>query len=306
MNQIKKIKTGNKINSLQKEDNKSLFFIIGIVVLILYYTILFIYPLALAIIRSFYDWNPLRGTLKYTGVENYHNLFRNPLFYISLKNTFIFTVLAVIGRVIISLLIALGLVSITKGRNFLRSAYFLPVIMPIVAVSIIWVWVYHPQVGLLNMFLDAFGLQKQLFLKSPNQALYSVVVMVIWKDVGYSVIIFTAGLLGVPQNLKEAAWIDGANRRKTFLVVTLPAIMPTFTFVLITALISYFQSFVEIFIMTGGGPGTSSYVLSYLIFDQAFKSFNFGYASAISVVLFTLITVVTVIQLKLLQGGNEE
>ena len=306
MNQIKKIKTGNKINSLQKQDNKSLFFIIGIVVLILYYTILFIYPLALAIIRSFYDWNPLRGTLKYTGVENYHNLFRNPLFYISLKNTFIFTVLAVIGRVIISLLIALGLVSITKGRNFLRSAYFLPVIMPIVAVSIIWVWVYHPQVGLLNMFLDAFGLQKQLFLKSPNQALYSVVVMVIWKDVGYSVIIFTAGLLGVPQNLKEAAWIDGANRRKTFLVVTLPAIMPTFTFVLITALISYFQSFVEIFIMTGGGPGTSSYVLSYLIFDQAFKSFNFGYASAISVVLFTLITVVTVIQLKLLQGGNEE
>ncbi len=295
-----------KINSLQKQDNKSFFFILGMIILVLYYAILFIYPLSLAIIRSFYDWNPLKGSLKFTGVKNYINLFKNPLFLISLKNTIIFTVLAVIGRVLISLLISLGLVSITKGRNFLRSTYFLPVIMPIVAVSIIWIWVYHPQSGLINMFLDMFGLQKQLFLKTPSQALYSVIVMVIWKDVGYSVIIFTAGLLGVPKNLKEAAWIDGANRRKTFFAVTFPSIMPTFTFVLITALISYFQSFVEIFIMTGGGPGTSSYVLSYLIFDQAFKSFNFGYASAISVFLFSLITLITVIQLKVLQGGNKE
>lgn len=300
-----KIKKSN-INSLQRKDNRSSFFIIGIIILVLYYVILFIYPLSLAIIRSFYNWNPLKGSLKFTGTENYTNLFKNPLFFISLKNTIIFTALAVIGRVIISLIISLGLVAITRGRSFLRSTYFLPVIMPIVAVSIIWIWVYHPQAGLLNMFLDAFGLQKQLFLKSPNQALFSVIVMVIWKDVGYSVIIFTAGLLGVPSNLKEAAWIDGANRRQTFFAVTLPSIIPTFTFVLVTALISYFQSFVEIFIMTGGGPGTSTYVISYLIFDQAFKYFNFGFASAISVILFSLITIITVIQLKILQGGTKE
>lgn len=306
MKKIKKRDSVSKINPLQRQDNRSLFFIVGIVVLVLYYVILFIYPLSLVIIRSFYNWNPLKGTLKFTGTDNYSNLFNNPLFFISLKNTIIFTVLAVIGRVFISLIISLGLVSITKGRNFLRSTYFLPVIMPIVAVSIIWIWVYHPQAGLLNMFLDAFGLKKQLFLKSPNQALFSVIIMVIWKDVGYSVIIFTAGLLGVSRNLKEASWIDGANRMQTFFAVTLPSIIPTFTFVLVTALISYFQSFVEIFIMTNGGPGTSTYVISYLIFDQAFKYFNFGYASAISVILFTLITIVTVIQLKLLQGGNEE
>lgn len=306
MNKIIKRKVKSNINSLQRKDNRSLFFIIGMVVLVLYYVILFIYPLSLAIIRSFYDWNPLKGSLKFSGIENYINLFKNPLFLISLRNTLVFTILAVVGRVLISLLISLGLVSITKGRNFLRSTYFLPVIMPIVAVSIIWIWVYHPQAGLLNMFLDAFGLKKQLFLKSPNQALLSVIVMVIWKDVGYSVIIFTAGLLGVPMSLKEASWIDGANRKQTFFAVTLPSIIPTFTFVLITALISYFQSFVEIFIMTNGGPGTSTYVISYLIYDQAFKYFNFGYASAISVILFTLITIVTVLQLKVLNGGNKE
>ncbi|MFA7108158.1 MAG: sugar ABC transporter permease [Sphaerochaetaceae bacterium] len=293
-------------HSLLKKENANLFFIVGIALFVLYYAILFVYPLLIAMIRSFYDWNPLKGTQEYSGLDNYIDLFRNPLFFISLKNTIIFTTLAVIGRVALSLLISLGLVSITKGRDFLRGTFFLPVIMPIVAVSIIWLWVYHPQAGLLNMFLDMFGIEKQLFLKSPTQALYSVIVMVIWKDVGYSVIIFTAGLLGVPQNLKEASWIDGANRRQTFFAVTLPAIMPTFTFVLITAMISYFQSFVEIFILTGGGPGTSTYVISYLIFNEAFKVFNFGYASAISVILFTLITIITVIQLKLLQKGNEE
>lgn len=273
---------------------------------LLYYVVLFVYPLLIAVIRSFYNWNPLKGTQAFTGVDNYVNLFKHPIFAVSLKNTIVFTTFAVAGRVLLSLVIALGLVAITKGRNLLRSTFFLPVIMPIVATSIIWVWVYHPNSGLLNMFLQAFGIGKQLFLKSPTQALPSVIAMVIWKDVGYSVIIFTAGLLGVPLSLKEAAWIDGASKTQVFKAVTLPSIMPTFTFVLITAMIGYFQSFVEIFIMTGGGPGTATYVISYLIFNEAFKGFNFGYASAISVILFTLITLITVIQLKVLQKGNEE
>ncbi len=292
--------------SLEKQKNRNLFFFAGIILTLLYYIVLFIYPLSIAIIRSFYDWNPLKGSQTFTGLKNYVHLFRNPVFVVSLKNTIIFTISSVIGRVAFSLLIALGLVSITKGRDFLRSTYFLPVIMPIVATSIIWVWVYQPNSGLLNMFLQAFGVGKQLFLKSPTQALPSVIAMVIWKDIGYSVIIFTAGLLGVPQDQKEAAWIDGANRRQVFVSVIFPAIIPTFTFVLITAMIGYFQSFVEIFIMTGGGPGTATYVISYMIFNEAFKGFNFGYASAISVILFTLITLITVIQLKILQKGNEE
>jgi multiple sugar transport system permease protein len=289
-----------------KARNANLFFVVGILLIVSYYLILFVYPLLVAMVRSFYNWNPLKGTEDYTGAANYIDIMKNPLFYVSLKNTLIFTALAVTGRVFLSLLIALGLVSVTRGRDFLRSTYFLPVIMPIVAVSIIWLWVYHPRSGLLNMFLDGFGIGKQLFLKSPDQALYSVVAMVIWKDVGYSVIIFTAGLLGVPQSLKEAAWIDGANKWQVFRAVVFPSIIPTFTFVLITAMIGYFQSFVEIFILTGGGPGTATYVLSFLIFHQAFKVFDFGYASALSVILFTLITIITVIQLKVLQKGNEE
>ena len=279
---------------------------IGLALMLLYYAVLFVYPLGVALLRSFYDWNPLQGTMRFVALQNYRDLFANPIFALSVRNTVMFTVLAVAGRVALSLLIALGLVSVSLGRDFLRSMYFLPVIMPIVAVAIIWTWVYHPRSGLLNMLLDSFGIGRQVFLKSPEQALFSVIGMVIWKDVGYSVIIFTAGLLGVPKDQKEAAQIDGANRRQVFRAVVFPAISPTFTFVLITAMIGYFQSFVEIFILTGGGPGTSTYVISYLIFHQAFKLYNFGYASAISVILFTLITLVTLVQLKWLKKGNEE
>ena len=282
------------------------FVCIGLALMLLYYGVLFVYPLGVALLRSFYDWNPLQGTMRFVALQNYQDLFANPIFALSVRNTVVFTVLAVVGRVALSLLIALGLVSVSLGRDFLRSMYFLPVIMPIVAVAIIWTWVYHPRSGLLNMLLDSFGIGRQLFLKSPEQALFSVIGMVIWKDVGYSVIIFTAGLLGVPKEQKEAAQIDGANRRQVFRAVVFPAISPTFTFVLITAMIGYFQSFVEIFILTGGGPGTSTYVISYLIFHQAFKLYNFGYASAISVILFTLITLVTLVQLKWLKKGNEE
>ena len=279
---------------------------IGLALMLLYYAVLFVYPLGVALLRSFYDWNPLQGTMRFVALQNYRDLFANPIFALSVRNTVMFTVLAVAGRVALSLLIALGLVSVSLGRDFLRSMYFLPVIMPIVAVAIIWTWVYHPRSGLLNMLLDSFGIGRQLFLKSPEQALFSVIGMVIWKDVGYSVIIFTAGLMGVPKDQKEAAQIDGANRHQVFRAVVFPAISPTFTFVLITAMIGYFQSFVEIFILTGGGPGTSTYVISYLIFHQAFKLYNFGYASAISVILFTLITLVTLVQLKWLKKGNEE
>ena len=282
------------------------FVLIGLVGLVVYYAVLFVYPLTVAVLRSLYEWNPLAGTIDFVGTANYRDLFENPVFSVSLRNTVVFTVLAVAGRVALSLVIALGLVSITRGRDFLRSTYFLPVIMPIVAVAIIWTWVYHPRSGLLNMVLDLFGIGRQRFLKSPDQALFSVIAMVIWKDVGYSVIIFTAGLLGVPKEQKEAAWIDGANRRQVFRAVVFPAIAPTFTFVLITAMIGYFQSFVEIFILTAGGPGTSTYVISYLIFHQAFKLYNFGYASAISVILFTLITGVTVVQLAWLKQANQE
>lgn len=282
------------------------FVLIGFLMIILYYGFLFVYPLSAGVVKSLFDWNPLKGVEEFTGFKNYTDLFQNPVFYVSLKNTVIYTAVAVTGRVALSLLIALGLVSITRGRDFLRGTYFLPVIMPIVAVSIIWLWVYHPQSGLLNMFLDMFGVSRQLFLKSPSQALYAVIAMVIWKDVGYSVIIFTAGLLGVPKDQKEAARIDGAGRFQIFKNVTFPAITPTFTFVLITAMIGYFQSFVEIFILTKGGPGTTTYVLSYLIFHEAFKVFNFGYAAAISVILFMLITLITIIQLRWFKEGNEE
>jgi len=283
------------------------FLIIGVAVIlmILFYSIFFLIPVFKGVLGSFYEWNPIEGTKDFIGIGNYKFLFSSPLFWISLKNTLLFTLLSVVGRTVLGLLLAVGLHSTMKGKNYLRSAYFLPVIMPIVAVSIVWKWIYHPRIGLLNMVLMMFGITGENWLGNSSLALPSVLMMTIWKDVGYAVIIFMAALLNVPKSLYEAAEIDGANKSQIFFKIVLPTIKPTIIFIVITSLISYFQSFVQIFIMTKGGPGTSTYVLSYLIYNEAFVRYNFGYASAIAVILFLIIIFITIIQKKFIIGEDE-
>lgn len=288
------------------EDQKKLIVFIAMFGLIVFNIIFFFVPLVYGIIGSFYDWNPLMGKMDFIGMKNYVKLAASSLFTTSLKNTLQFSLMAIVLRTTLGLLIAVGIHALTKLKDVLRSAYFLPVIMPIVAISLVWKWIYHPRMGLLNMVLAAFGFVSQNWLGNPDLAMPSIIMMTVWKDTGYAVIIFMAALLNVPKSLYEAASIDGANGVKQFFHITVPTIKPTIIFIVITSIISYFQSFIQIFIMTKGGPGDTTHVLSYMIFNEAFNNYRFGYASALSVVLFLIIMLVTFIQFKVMTKGEDK
>ncbi len=278
-------------------------FVAGAVLLMLcFYAVFFMLPLFSSIIGSFFNWNPLGGERAFIGWQNYQQMFRSPVFLVALKNTLFFTFFAVSGKTILALFLALAINSLGKrAQKIFRSLYFLPVIMPIVAVSIVWKWFYHSRVGLLNSFLLWLGLGEPInWLGRPDLVLPAVIVMSIWKDMGYALIIFIAALLNIPRDLFEAAHIDGVNGWQKLRFIILPSIRPTLIFIVITSLIGDFQSFVQIFIMTKGGPGNSSNVISYLIYNQGFVDYRFGYASAISVVLFFIIMLITFVQYQVM------
>lgn len=293
-----KIKTNSQMAS-----QKALIILVS-VLMISFYSVFSIGPMIYAFVGSFADWNPIKDTFQFIQFNNYIHLFNNPLFWKSLKNTIYFVAVVVTGRVVLGFLIALGLNSIRKYKSMMRSLYFLPVIMPIVAVALVWKWLYDPNIGFFQMVLSAFGITNVKFLFDPDLALPSIMLMTIWKDVGYAVIIFLAGLMDVPQSIIEASEIDGANKRQQLWNIIIPTLKPTLIFVIITSIISYFQTFTQIFIMTKGGPGTSTHVLLYMIYREAFQYYRFGYASAITVCLFIVIMIVTFIQFKIMKGGE--
>jgi len=286
------------IHAIQKNEKK-IIITVAMVALLAYLITFFFIPVIMAASGSFHDWNPLAGTRDFIGLDNYRRMFQSNLFWTSLKNTVYFTSVAVIGKTVLGLLFSLLIFSIGKRMSIYRSIYFLPVITPTVAVAIIWKWIYHPRVGILNAFLAMFGIGGLTWLNDSTLAMPSILAMTVWKDVGYAIIIFIAALLNLPKPLYEAAQIDGSNKFQSFKYITLPLLKPTFLFVFVTSVISYFQTFTQIFMMTKGGPGTSTHTLSYLIYYEGFKNYNFGYASAIALILFVLVMIVTLIQLKL-------
>lgn len=176
----------------------------------------------------------------------------------------------------------------------------MPVVTPMVAVAFVWKFMYNPQIGIINKI---FGLDIN-WLMNPKTALIAVIIMTIWKDFGYAVVMYMAGLYSLPADVMEAAQVDGASGWQKFRYITLPLLKPMTLFVVITSIISYIQAYVQILLMTEGGPGTSTYLASYIIYDEAFVKYNFGYASALSFVLFVITAVLTVLSFKV--SGKEE
>jgi multiple sugar transport system permease protein len=191
---------------------------------------------------------------------------------------------------------------LNRLRGFFRSVYYLPVLTSTVTASIVWKWIYQPRFGLLNSALAAIvsqmGLQIQMprYLMDPNLAMPAVVLMGLWQGTGYTMVIFLAGLQGIPQSLYEAAKVDGASRLQSFLHVTVPLLRPTILFVVLTGVIGSFQAFTQMFILTEGGPVNATRTIVYLLFDEAFVNSRFGYASAISFVLFAVVMTLTLLQ----------
>ena len=218
-----------------------------------------------------------------------------------MANTVIFCVVVVIFRVALGLAIAYALNSkLMKHKTLFRTIFYMPTVTPLVAVAYVWKIMYNPQFGLID---NIFGLDIN-WLYDSRFALIALMVMTIWKDFGYAVILFLSGLLSLPSDCYESASIDGANAWQTFRYITLPLLKPTMLFVVVTSIISYLQAYVPVLVMTTGGPGTSTYLSSYLVYDQAFKQYNFGFASAISLFILVLTAVFTLISFKV-TGANE-
>ena len=263
--------------------------------LIIYMTIFLIIPVIIVVAGSFHQWNPLNQTYNWIGLDNYIRMFSYPTFWQSMINTVIFCVVVVIFRVFLGLAIAYALNSkLMKHKTLFRTIFYMPTVTPLVAVAYVWKIMYNPQFGLID---NIFGLDIN-WLYDSRFALIALMVMTIWKDFGYAVILFLSGLLSLPSDCYESASIDGANAWQTFRNITLPLLKPTMIFVVITSIISYLQAYVPVMVMTKGGPGTTTYLSSYLVYDQAFVKYNFGYASAIAFFILILTAVLTVVSFK--------
>lgn len=277
--------------------NKTLFSFKNVAVglLVVYLAIFLVYPVYKAFAGSLHDWNPLIGKYDFIGLDNFKAVLGNGLFWKSMNNTLIFTFFSVLFRIIIGLALALAISSrLTRFKTFFQGLFYMPTITPLVAVSFVWMWMFDPQFGLINKI---FGLDIN-WLKDSDWALPAIIIMTIWKDFGYATVIFLGGLMGLPEEVFEAAEVDGASKWQTFWKITLPLLKPTTIFVLITSLITYLQAYIQILIMTDGGPGTSTYVISYLIYDEAFVNYNFGTASAMAILLFVVIGLLTLIMFR--------
>jgi multiple sugar transport system permease protein len=282
-----------KSGALKRQANLYGFaFIAPAIILIIIFNL---YPIWSGLWLSFFEWDGVRDKV-FIGLDNYAALFRDKGFYTSLINTVYFTVGTVPVMVFLSIVFAVLLNMKIKGAAIFRGIYFLPTITSMVAIAVIWRWIYNADSGILNMMLYQLGLPTPGWLTSTKYAMPAIIIMSIWKSIGSNIVIMLAGLQSIPGTLYEAAEIDGANAFHKFWRITLPMLSPTTFFVTVISIIGSFQVFEQALVLTSGGPGNATLVMVYYIYRQAFENFNLGYASALAYVLFISILIVTIIQ----------
>lgn len=281
-------------NPLQSKSERALRNIV-VFMLVVFFVTFYVFPIGMAFVGSFHQWNPLKGQFDFLGLGNWKRVFSSDLFWSSMGNTFLFAGIATVFRVVLGLALASALFSkLIKHKTLYNVLYYLPTITPLVAVTFVWKFIFDPRIGLLNQLLNS----NINWLFDGRYAMIAILILTIWKDFGYAVIIFLGAMYSLPKDCYEAAEVDGANTWQRFLMVTLPLLKPTIIFIVITSLISYFQSYIPVMVLTQGGPGTQTYLASYLIFEEAFSKYNFGYASALSFVLFVFIAILTGLSFK--------
>jgi len=273
--------------------------------------VLVMFPILFAFWISLHDWSLIPRDFPFIGLANYVEAIQDDLTLKSLRNTLIYT----IGAVPVSMVLSLSLALIMNQdklplRTLFRTVYFIPVITSWVAVSFVWIWMFEPRWGLVNAFLRWFGITGIKWLASPVWAMPAIMIVAIWKGLGYNMVIFLAGLQGIPREMYEAAQIDGANDWQRFWSITLPLLNPTIVFITVTAVIGSLQVFTPAVVMTtvqgeAGGPINSTRVMVYHIYATAFRYTRLGYGAALAFLLFALIMVVTLIQLRVTQREVE-
>jgi len=265
--------------------------------------IFFFLPVLAALVLSFTDYDIYAlgdaSNARWVGLDNYLRLLRTPLFWQALRNTFYFALVGGPLSIAVSLAAALLVnAKLTRFKGFFRTVYFVPFVTTLVAVAIVWRYLYHPQYGLLNYVIGALGGPRIDWLGDPRWAMPAIILLAVWKNFGYNMLIFIAGLQAIPEELYEAAHLDGASALQRFRHVTVPMLGPTLLFVGVITMIGYFQLFAEPYVMTQGGPlrATTSVVL--LMYEEGFRWWRMGFAAAVAFVLFLVILLATLIQFR--------
>lgn len=260
-------------------------------------------PVVWSVVLSFQS-NDLQTPPTWVGWKNYRQLASDPVFLDSVRHTLVYTVLFVPVTLVLSLLAAAALNRRLRGISVYRLAVFVPVVTSTIATGVIFTWLMDKDYGLIDVALRGLGLPTFGFFASPTQSLYAVVIMTVWGWVGFGALIFLAGLQAIPQDLLEAAQIDGCTRRAAFWRIQVPLLRPVSGFLLVWLTINALQLFDEVYATTKGGPLHASTVIVYYLYQQAFQFFHAGYAAAIAIVLFVAIVVISVLQLRLTRNDS--
>lgn len=284
------------LSSLEKRKWIAAYLFIAPIVIL--FTAFRIYPAFFNFTLSFMKWNVFKNEGTWVGLKNYTRLLEDETFFIAFKNTLLYTGIFLPIQMTAALAIASLLNVRFRGRSFCRTALFAPYVITLVATAVIWKWLYDPTSGLINAVLERLNLPTSLWLLGKDTALGSVIVYSIWQSVGYSIVIFLAGLQAIPQRYYEAAEIDGASKFQSFLHITFPLLMPVTLFILVMMTIASFGVFSQIYVMTQGGPAYATLVLVLYMFNHAFTFLNLSYGATIAVVFFVFVLAVTIIELR--------
>ena len=270
---------------------------------LLFFLIVRFAPTISAFRLSLFKYSILKDSSPFIGLDNYTRLAQDENFHKALLNTALYTVIGVPAQIVLGLAVALLLGRVRRFQGLLRALYFLPYITPVVAAAWVWQWLFSPQFGPVNTLLVWLHLPPQNFLTSPSQALPTTAALVVWQNLGFQIVLFLAGLAAIPRSLYEAAELDGASGWRLFTGITLPLLNPTIVFSVVTGTIAYLQLFTQIVNLNftdQGGPLGSTLSVAVYIYQMAFGRYEMGYAAALTVVLFVIILIITLFQLRFL------
>jgi multiple sugar transport system permease protein/raffinose/stachyose/melibiose transport system permease protein len=293
-------KTDKIKNSKMNNDNVGYWMIAPFYIFLLIFVIL---PIIFNLFFSFTNYN-LR-VCDFVGFKNYLRLFSDETFLISMKNTFVYTFFTLIFNMVLGLAAALAINKKLTGLKFFQTSFYMPYVTSMVGVSMIWLWMYDPSFGIFNQILSYFGIPMQQWLYDANWAMGCVILMSVWKSLGYFMVIYLAGLQSIPDYLYEAATLDGANAWKQFCAITLPMLQPITFFLFVTGIINCFKVFEQVQILTNGGPMNTTTTIVHQIYNRGFIEFQMGYAATLAIVLLVIICIVTLINFKYGKQGHD-
>ncbi|MCM3693428.1 carbohydrate ABC transporter permease [Neobacillus niacini] len=285
------------INTVKrKEKSKQKLVILSFMFMALFvYTLFILYPIISTFIYSFYDWNGIETNRAFVGFANYSELFSDPTFWQSLTNNFYLVGVSVFVQIPLGLMMALVLNSNIKGQKLLNVIFFLPYLMSTVAVGLLWVFMFDPTNGPINKTLNSFGIESVTWLAGSPSALIAILIVMAWQFAPFYMILFKAALVGIPEELYEAAGMDGANDIQKFFYVTLPSLIPILISSSVLAIVGSLKTFDLFYVMSGSGAGTSTAILGTFMYEETFVNFRMGYGSTIAAMMFIIALICVVI-----------